>query len=283
VADGGLVSYPELQNGPVMSAITQFGTYEHLTPHDLVTYSRCPHELELLHARHASLVTGRSIAPRTPADVVPLNRSPLFSPPNLGVVVNDGRLDVAPDDRLVYEDEGETTLPILFASDRIQLDPRYRGPNATLIDSDLGFSGRPDYVFRRRDGEYVPVEYKSTHLFVGYHESHGRVFDIIQAIAECRLVQVAFGQRPSRGVILYGDVAGEGQHEGWVVVPYGEAEERWLRAAIAQIRADGTRAPVPAERNCTHCAPNRDGLCRFAAARYGEGPTPLSGPIPVRS
>jgi hypothetical protein len=94
---------------------------------------------------------------------------------------------------------------------------------------------------------------------------------------------VAFGQRPSCGIILYGDVAGEGQHEGWVVVPYGEAEERWLRAAIAQIRADGTRAPVPAERNCTHCTPNKEGFCRFAAARYVQGPTPPFEPITVRS
>jgi hypothetical protein len=226
--------------------------------------------MELLHARHASLIGGRPIVARTPLDVIPLRHSPLFTPPNLGVVVNDGRLDVAPDDCLVYEDEGESDLPILFAEGQVRLDARFKKPSDTLLDPILGLSGRPDFVIQHRNGDVVPVEYKSTHLFVGYHESHGRTFDVIQAIAECRLVQVAFGRRPTHGIILYGDVAGDGEHEGWVQVPYNDAEERWLRAAIVQIRSDGIRAPVPADRNCANCAPNKDGLCRYAAARYGD-------------
>jgi hypothetical protein len=264
-----------------MPAIAELLSLEHVTPHDLVTYSRCPYERELLRSRHASLTTGHPVEARTPLDVVPLRHSPLFTPPTLGVIVNDGRLDVAPDDRLVYEDEGEENLPILFGDGQVQPDSRYRPPHSTLIDTALGLSGRPDYVIRRPHGEYVPVEYKSTHLFVGYHQSHGRTFDIIQAIAECRLVHVAFGQRPSHGIILYGDVAGDGLHEGWVQVPYGDAEERWLRAAVTQIRTDTRPAPVPADRNCVACTPNRDGLCRYAAARYGDHPAaaPTWGPI----
>ena len=250
-----------------MAAVVQLPSLEHVTPHDLVTYSRCPYEMELLHSRHSSLVTGQTVSARTPPDVVPLRHSPLFTPPNLGVVVNDGRLDVAPNDRLVYDDEEETDLPILFAEDQLRLDARYTSPRATLVDPAWGLSGRPDFVIQRANGEFVPVEYKSTHLFVGYHESHGRTFDVIQSIAECRLVQVAFGRRPTHGIVLYGDVAGDGEHEGWVQIPYGEAEERWLQVALNQIRTDGVRAPVPAERNCANCAPNADGLCRFAAAR----------------
>jgi hypothetical protein len=260
-----------------MVAAAQLTHPEHLTPHDLVTYSRCPYEMELLHSRHASLVTGHEVSVRTPLDVVPLRHSPLFPPPTAAVTVNEGRLDVNPDDRLIYEDEGETGLPILFAEEQIQLDARYRSPHGTLIDSALGLSGRPDFVIRQRAGILMPVEYKSTHLFVGYHESHGRTFDMIQAIAECRLVHASFGQRPSHGIILYGDVAGEGQREGWVKVPYGDAEERWLLAAVGQVRTDGTRAPVPAERNCANCEPNRDGLCRYAAARNGEAHGALPG------
>lgn len=250
-----------------MAAVPELHPPEHVTPHDLVTYSRCPFEMELLHSRHAFNVSGRAVAPRTPLDVVPLRHSPLAGPPNIGVVVNDGRMDVAPDDRLIYEDEGEADLPILFGADQLRVDPRYRSPNATLIDPTLGLSGRPDFVIQHCSGEIVPVEYKSTHLFVGYHESHGRSFDVIQSIAECRLVHVAFGRRPTHGIILYGDVAGDGEHEGWVQIPYGEAEERWLQAAVNQIRTDGIRAPVPVERNCANCIPNRDGLCRFAVAR----------------
>jgi hypothetical protein len=257
-----------------MAAVAELHPPEHLTPHDLVTYSRCPYEMELLRSRHASQITGQTVEPRTPLDVVPLRQSPLFTPALQAVVVNDGRLDVAPGDCLVYEDEGEENLPMLFSEGQIQKDPRYRPPNGTLIDPTLGLSGRPDYVIRHPDGEYVPVEYKSTHLFVGYHESHGRTFDVIQAIAECRLTHVAFGRRPSHGIILYGDVAGDGEHEGWVQIPYGDAEEHWLRAALFQIRTDRTRAPVPAERNCCSCVPNKDGLCRYAVARNGDG-TPV--------
>ena len=266
-----------------MAAVAQLRPPEHVTPHDLVTYSRCPYEMELLRTRHASIVTGQTVVARTPLDVVPLRHSPLFTPPNLGVIVNDGRLDVAPDDRLVYEDQGEGDLPILFAEEQIRADARYRPPNDTLVDPTIGLSGRPDFVIQRRNGEYVPVEYKSTHLFVGYHESHGRTFDVIQSIAECRLVHAAFGHRPSHGIILYGDVAGDGEHEGWVQIPYGDAEERWLRAAITQIRSDDTRAPVPAERNCVSCAPNKNGLCRYAAARYGDGHPASPGWGPLRA
>lgn len=254
-----------------MAALVQPPTIEHLTPHDLVTYSRCPYEMELLHARRASVARGEPVVARTPADVVPLRHSPMFAPPSGGVSVNDGRLDVFPGDRLVYEDEAEADLPMLFAEDQVRLDPRFRHPHANLIDVEWGLSGRPDFVIQRRGDELLPVEYKSTHLFVGYHESHGRTFDVIQAIAECRLVHAAFGQRPRRGLILYGDLAGDGQHEGWVEVPYGDAEERWLRAALLQLRTDGTRAPVPAERNCGSCSANREGLCRYAVAQ-SEGP-----------
>jgi hypothetical protein len=260
-----------------MSAGVPIHSPEHVTPHDLVTYSRCPYEMELLRSRHATLITGHEVPARTPPQVVPLRHSPLFPPPNLGVIVNDGRLDVAPDDHLVYEDEGEDNLPFLFAEEQVQLDARYRPPNSTLIDSVMGLSGRPDFVIKSHSGEVAPVEYKSTHLFRGYHESHGRTFDVIQAIAECRLVHVAFGRRPSHGIILYGDVAGEGEREGWVQIPYGDAEERWLQAAISQIRSDATRAPVPAEGHCAPCLPNKDGLCRFAAARYENGRSPSIG------
>ena len=126
-------------------------------------------------------------------------------------------------------------------------------------------------VVARADGGLVPIEYKATHLFVGFHEAHGRPFDSVQAIAECRLVHAAFGRRPAYGIVLYGDASGDGQREGWVEVPYGDAEERWLSVALKQIREDRVRAPVPAERNCAGCEPNGQGRCLYAAARY-EGP-----------
>ncbi len=241
---------------------------EHLTPHDLVSYFRCPHEMELARALHARLRTGTLGPVRTPPDVVPLHRSPLFPPPLGGIRTNEGRLDLSDHDRLVYEDEGEDDLPMLFPPERVQLDPRFSNGHATLVDARLGFAGRPDLVIARSDGSFVPLEYKETHLFVGYHEAHGRPFDAVQAIAECALVEATFGRRPPFGIVLYGDTRGGGLHEGWVEVPYGDAEARWLEVALKQVREDTVRAPVPAERTCGGCGPNQEGLCRYAAARF---------------
>ncbi|MCI4336623.1 MAG: hypothetical protein L3K17_05440 [Thermoplasmata archaeon] len=245
---------------------------EHLTPHDLVTYSRCPFEMELHHRQraHSGPLSAASDLPL--AAGAPLRHSPLFSPPHGAVRVFEGRLDLFDTDYLVYQDEGESEMPMLFPPERVRPDPKFRVHGANLQDDELGLSGRPDFVIRRAGGVTVPIEYKETHLFLGWKslhlESHGRGFDMLQAIAECRLVHVASGVRPPYGIVLYGDRGSEGEHEGWVEVPYGDAEEHWLKAALVQIRTDAARAPVPNERNCSGCEPNRDGLCRFAASRY---------------
>ena len=255
-------------------------TLEHLTPHDLVTYFRCPHEMELGRASRPHPIGGPVAPVRTPADVVPLRHSPLFAPPIGHITVNEGPLDVAPLDRLVYEDPGEDDVPVLFPPEQVRLDGRFSNGHPTLIDGEWGLAGRPDLVIQRSDGAFVPVEYKETHLFVGYHEAHGRLFDTVQAIAECRLVEVTFGRRPSHGVVWYGDASGGGSREGWVEVPYGEAEVRWLKVALDQVRSDAVRAPVPAERNCASCGPNALGLCRYAAARPAGANAPTLATLP---
>lgn len=249
---------------------------EHLTPHDLVAYFRCPHEMELEKARKARSNGGALGAIRTPEDVVPLRRSPLLAPPVGAVRVNVGRIAFGPADRLVYEDDGEDDLPVLFPPERVHLDPRFHVGRETLVDPLLGLAGRPDLVIAVGERDLVPLEYKTTHLFVGYHEAHGRLFDTVQAIAQCQLVETAFGRRPPYGIVLYGDAARSGEHEGWVEVPYGDPEAAWLRYALQTVRSDPVRAPVPAERNCAGCGPNGEGLCRFAAARY-EGPHHRAG------
>ncbi len=241
---------------------------EPLSPHDLVNYYRCPHEMELHRVRVDSLHHHGPAVARTPPDVVPIPRSPLISPPLSGVQVNDGRLDIFDGDRLIYADEAEKDLPVLFPSEHVTLDPRFVGSQANLVDPELQLHGRPDFVIRRANGNLVPVEYKATHLFVGYHEAHGRLFDTIQAIAECRLVEAAFGRRPLSAIVHYGDQTGSGTREGWVEIPYTEADERWLRFALGQIRSDLIRAPVTNGRICASCEANEQGLCRYAGARF---------------
>jgi hypothetical protein len=254
---------------------------EPLAPHDLVNYYRCPHEMELHRVQVDRLHHHGTPVARTPPDVVPIHRSPLISPPLTGIQVNDGRLDIFDGDRLVYADTDEEEMPMLFPPEHVTLDPRFTGAGANLVDPELRLHGRPDFVIRRANGNLVPVEYKATHLFVGYHEAHGRLFDTIQAIAECRLVEAAFGSRPRSAIVLYGDQAGGGSREGWVEIPYTEADERWLRFALGQIRGDLVRAPVTNARICATCEANERGLCRYAGARF-EGAHHHLVPIAAR-
>ncbi len=233
-----------------------------------MTYSRCPYEMELHRRQRELRWHPEGLGSPPTLGVIPLRHSPLLALPPMRIEVVEGRLDIDPTDVLIYRDDGERDLPALFPPERIQLDARFPSHKSTLIDREFGLSGRPDLIVRKADGSIFPVEVKSTHLFVGYHETHGRVFDTLQALAECRLVHSAFGIRPSRGYVLYLDSAGSGHREGWVAVPYGDVEERWLRTAFEQIRSDPIRAPVPTERNCAGCQPNGDGLCAFAAASY---------------
>jgi len=248
-----------------MGARAQEWTAEHLTPHDLVTYSRCPHELELMQAHRATALSGQVVLPRTPLSAAPRLHSPLVPPPLNGGRVAEGRLDILESDLLVYWDQAEQGLPVLFPPESVRFDLRFGRPGATLVDREFGLSGRPDLVIRHDDGSLTPIEYKSTHLFVGYHEVHGRLFDAIQAVAECRLVEAVTGARPATGLVLYGDVAGNGAREGWVEIRYGDLEASWLRAALEQIRTDSERLPVPTERTCPTCPANRDRWCAYAS------------------
>jgi hypothetical protein len=240
---------------------------DHLTPHDIVTYSRCPHEMELHHLR-------KTLTPGVPPPISPgtcaEHHSPLLLPPVTHLQVFEGRIDIATDDILVYFDEHERDLPVLFPPDRVRPDSLFTVRGINLIDLEWHLSGRPDFVVRRAGGGFVPIEYKSTHIFAGPMGQHGRAFDVIQAIAECRLVHAVSGSRPSMGIVLYGDASGSGAHEGWMEVAYGEAEERWLRYALALIRGDHTRSPVPQERNCSTCEMNREHLCSFAACAFAR-------------
>ena len=243
---------------------------EHLSPHDLVTYYRCPHEMELHRAQHLSWRTGQLMVPLTPSGTTPGAHSPLPPPPGETSQAQPGRLIVGPHDRLLYQDPDESGLPILFPPEQSHAHSFVRQHGSTLMDRDWGLSGRPDLVVRRGDGQLFPVEYKETHLWEGYMEHHGRFFDILQVIAECRLVETTWGSAPRFGVVYYGDSAGGGEREGYVEVPYGDAQRNWLQRSLAQIRADRIRAPVPADRNCQHCEPNRDGLCRYACGGFDQ-------------
>ena len=256
-------------------------TVEHLTPHDLVTYSRCPHEMELHRThRHSTgplLLSDTLTLPMAP----PEHHSPLFLPALPEGHGPGGSPRHLPPRHPCLRRRGggrpPDALPAGAGAARPGLPAPRREPDGRRVRAErTAGHGRP-----APDGVAYPIEYKSTHLFTGYHGDHGRPFDVLQAIAECRLVHAASGIRPRSGVILYGDADGDGGREGWVEVEYGDAEEHWLRAALMQIRADHARAPVPNERNCSACEPNRASLCPAAAVPY-SGPHPI-GAVPFAS
>src|SRR5258708_12840119 len=94
----------------------------HLPPHDLVTFSRCPLEMELLHRRREAQRTSTTAAPIGRVSAV-LRQSPMFAPSSAHVRVVDGRLYLAPHDPLVYAAEGAEALPILFPPKRVPPHP----------------------------------------------------------------------------------------------------------------------------------------------------------------
>ena len=91
--------------------------------------------------------------------------------------------------------KGRTGLPdgkIIYA------DPgKWKKPDKPLYDSNLGLTGRPDYLIRRKK-TIIPVEIKSNWAPTAPYESHK-----LQLAAYCLLVQSFYGKRPPYGLLRY--------------------------------------------------------------------------------
>jgi len=70
-----------------------------------------------------------------------------------------------------------------------------------LYDSNLGLTGRPDYLVQRGRSR-IPVEVKSGRAPQRPHRSH-----VLQLAAYCRLVETTTGERPAYGILKYADSA----------------------------------------------------------------------------
>jgi CRISPR-associated exonuclease Cas4 len=66
-----------------------------------------------------------------------------------------------------------------------------------LYDAELGLTGKPDYLVKK-NGRVIPIEVKSSRIGQAPYDSH-----IFQLAAYCRLVEVAYGQRPAYGILHY--------------------------------------------------------------------------------
>lgn len=85
-----------------------------------------------------------------------------------------------PEGQIIYKDTG-----------------KWGKPAKPLYDSDLGLTGKPDYLIRKRR-QIIPVEVKSTWAPSKPYDSHK-----MQLAAYCLLVQNYYGIRPPYGLLRY--------------------------------------------------------------------------------
>jgi CRISPR-associated exonuclease Cas4 len=71
-----------------------------------------------------------------------------------------------------------------------------------LTDAALRLAGKPDYLVEQDDGLIIPVEIKSGRAPAMPYAGH-----VLQLMAYCRLVESAYGTRPTHGILQYSDRA----------------------------------------------------------------------------
>jgi CRISPR-associated exonuclease Cas4 len=129
-----------------------------------------------------------------------------------------------PDGRIVYTDTGG-----------------WRQPERPLFSRRFLLTGKPDYLVDSGD-EVVPVEVKSRHAPRQPYQSH-----VLQLASYCLLVEEAYRQRPTHGIIKYTD-------RSFQVAYDTELEEELLRT-LSHMRADFAAGHASRRHNAPHrCA-----------------------------
>jgi CRISPR-associated exonuclease Cas4 len=112
-----------------------------------------------------------------------------------------------------------------------------------LYDAELGLTGKPDYLVEQ-NGKYIPVEVKTGRTPDAPYDSH-----IFQVAAYCYLVEKAYGERPTHGIIHYPNRD--------FAVDYTPELKSALLDLLADLRRDERRASVPRshedEHRCWRC------------------------------
>jgi CRISPR-associated exonuclease Cas4 len=124
---------------------------------------------------------------------------------------------------LVYSDEG-------------------RGTSRTLVSDEYGLIGRPDEVWRLRNGAVVPVELKSRRAPAsGVLPSHR-----VQVEAYCLLLESANGRPPPYGVVVY--AGGVRRTVAWDL-----AARREVLGVLEEIRRPYDGRASPSVGKCRGC------------------------------
>lgn len=92
----------------------------------------------------------------------------------------------------------------LIYSDQKQIDKRQENVvYGTVLKSEkLEISGKPDYIYRHKNGELMPVELKSGEIGEAVEPYLG---DLMQLASYFAIVEEYFGEKPPGGLIIYKD------------------------------------------------------------------------------
>ncbi|MCS7040210.1 MAG: Dna2/Cas4 domain-containing protein [Anaerolineae bacterium] len=121
----------------------------------------------------------------------------------------------------------------------------WRRPDRPLVSARYRLIGRPDYLVRTDEGDWVPVEVKTAALRgAAPYPDH-----VLQLGAYCLLIEDTQGRRPAYGLLHYADTT--------VRLPYTEALRGEVLRALDGIRRSRHAADVPRSHNdpirCRHC------------------------------
>ncbi|MFL7839972.1 MAG: PD-(D/E)XK nuclease family protein [Candidatus Promineifilaceae bacterium] len=130
---------------------------------------------------------------------------------------------------------------VIYADDGIWFEN-----NEVLTDPELRLAGKPDYLVEQENGRIVPVEIKSGPAPAFPWPGH-----VMQLMAYCRLVEAAYGYRPTHGILQYKDRA--------FSVDYTERLEQDLLDTLQEMNDDRHAFDI----NRDHADPRRCASCGY--------------------
>ncbi len=133
-----------------------------------------------------------------------------------------------PEGRIVYSDPG-----------------MWGKPEKPFYDSELGLTGKPDYLIQRQDS-IIPVEVKSMWAPREPYDSH-----VLQLGAYCLLAERHFGKRPIYGLLRY--------RNRTFKIPFSSILENEVLETIQSIRGNKELDDL----SRSHEQPNRCARCGF--------------------
>jgi len=144
----------------------------------------------------------------------------------------------------------------LIYSDQKQIDKRQDSVvyGTVLKCEKLDISGKPDYIYRHKSGELMPVELKSGEIG---EASEPYLGDLMQLASYFAIVEEYFGEKPPSGLIIYKDYMFRIQNTARL--------KRILRSILGEMRdmlRHGEANPAASFVKCKNCICNGT-VCEF--------------------